>query len=248
MTWSDFCKVKKVCNCRKQPGKSLMNGSTEPWIITGRNSTISVLHLLSHTCKQAGLTAVSVSAQFAVLADSFFCQPLCTLRKAAVSVLPQSSPFLMKDESSLLLKMKVLSPACYRQKHLFWQPPYAAIRQKRNLSAKGLNCSQFIIFTTGTISSPKYNAPLGWRIISLTNLHSHSSFFCVPLPLCLPRLLSIRTFDQHLFQVQLYWLAYGLEISSVRNTQLGSHTLRRQQLSTRLFLALTMALRCSVQI
>lgn len=63
----------------------------------------------------------------------------------------------------------------------------------------GLSCSQFIIFTTGTISSPKHNPPLGWRVISLRNLQSHSSFCYIPLPLCLPCLLSIRAFDQQLF-------------------------------------------------
>lgn len=123
-------------NCRKQPGKSLLNGNTETQT-TGRNSPVGVSHLLSHTCKQAGLTVVGSLAQFTVLADSSPCQPTTLYtHNAAVPVLPRSSPFLMKDESSLLFKMKVLSPACYRQKHLLWQPPYTAIRQKRNLSEK----------------------------------------------------------------------------------------------------------------
>lgn len=93
---------------------------------------------------------------------------------------------------------------------------------------KGLNCSQFITFTAGTISSPKYKAPLGWRVISLRKLHSHSGFFCMPLPLCLPHLLPIWVFDQHCFSSTC--TDWDTVWRSIQSTILSwAHTLRRQQ-------------------
>ena len=141
------------------------------------------------------------------------------------SMIPQASVVLVADLIpeffSKWMTQLVTDRNVYSGSHLTLPAGRREILVKK---IKGLNCSQFIIFTTGTISSPKYNAPLGWRVISLRNLHSHSSFFCIPLPLCLPRLLSIWAFDRRLFQLQLYWLAYSLEISSVHNTPLGSHS------------------------
>lgn len=223
-----------------------MNGSTEPWI-RGRPSTVGVLHLLRHTHKPAGLRGASVTAHFAALADSFSCQALPTLGKAAVPVLPQSSPFLMRDESFLSLTMKVLSPACYRLicsgSHLMLPSGRREILANKII---GLNCSQFLIFTTGTISAPTYNAPLGWRVISLRNLHSHSSFFCIPPPLCLPRLLPEPLTNICFSSSCTDWDTVWRSVQSIILSQ--AHTLRRQQVSTRLLPALTTALRHGVQI
>lgn len=132
VTWSEFVQLIKKNKC------AIAESSQENLCWMGAQS-----HERHHRCftvakphSQAGGVTASIPAALAVLAHSFSWQPPRALGKAAVLVLPQPLPFLMKDESSLLLKIKVLSPACYRPKCLFWQPPYAAIRQKRNLSEK----------------------------------------------------------------------------------------------------------------
>lgn len=190
----------------------------------------------------------SVPAAVAVLADSFSWQPPRVLGKAAVLVLPQPLPFLMKDESSLLLKMKVLSPACYRQKCLFWQPPYAAIRQKRNLSEKDNRAQllpvHYLYHRDHLLSTivPLGEESFPWGTFKAT---AASSIFPYPYAYhaCFPsEPLTNNYFSSSCSDWYTVWRSVQPKIFS------WAQTLGRQQLHTRLLLAPTMALRWRVQI
>lgn len=193
-----------------------------------KHSPISVPHLLSHTCKYllSRLTVPSVPAQLAgLLADSFSCQPLCAPCKADAPVLPQSSPFWWKMKALSCSRWKffpqlVIDRNVFSGSHLMLPSGRREILMEK---MKGLNCSQFITFNTGPISSPKYSAPLGWRFISLRNLHSYSCCFCISLPF-MPTMLA---FHPSLWPTSVSApaiLTKSLEISSVHDPQLASHS------------------------
>lgn len=203
--------------------------------------------MLRHTRKPAGLRGASVTAHFAALADSFSCQALPTLGKAAAPVLPQSSPFLMRDESFLSLTMKVLSPACYR---LICSGSHLMLPSgRREILAKKDNRAQLLpvryLYHRDHLCSHVQCSP--WmKSHSLRNLHSHSSFFCIPPPLCLPRLLPEPLTNICFSSSCTDWDTVWRSVQSIILS--WAHTLRRQQVSTRLLPALTTALRRGVQI
>lgn len=141
--------------------------------------------------------------------------------------------------------MKVLSPACFTQKPLFWQPPHA-VRQKRILSERDKRAQLLwlVVFTTGTFSSPSTMVPLGEESFPWETSPGRAASCVFPLP-CADHACSASQPVPHIC-FSSSCTDWGLR--AVQSVILSwAHTLRRQQLSSSLFLALLMVLRCSIQ-